>query len=126
PPAEQEGAGALVDLVHDRPGFVVEVGPSAALEYAALVLFRPAGPLHYSVNGDLHGGRQFHGRSSLLAEFVVVRFQRNAAPSSAVAAESVRPMIPRSAAWRDRRAVRGRSVHQGGLGQEEGRPADRA
>ena len=40
PPAEQERVGALVDLVHDRPGFVVEVGPSAALEYAALVLLR--------------------------------------------------------------------------------------
>jgi len=52
--------GALVDLVHDRPGFVVEVGPSAALEYAALVLLRPAGPLHHSVNGDLRGGRQLH------------------------------------------------------------------
>src|SRR6266568_73826 len=64
-PAEQERVGALVDLVHDRPGFVVEVGPSAALEYAALVLFRPAGPLHHSVNGDLRGGRQFHGSSFL-------------------------------------------------------------
>src|SRR5439155_12892176 len=61
PPAEQERVGALVDLVHDRPRFVVEVGPSAALEYAALVLMRPAGPLHHSVNGDLRGGRQFHG-----------------------------------------------------------------
>src|SRR5712691_3565907 len=65
PPAEQERVGALVDLVHDRPGFVVEVGPSAALEYAALVLLRPAGPLHHSVNGDLRGGRQFHGSSFL-------------------------------------------------------------
>src|ERR1700704_3486212 len=70
PAAEQERVGPLEDLVHDRPGFVVEVGPSAALEYAALVLVRPAGPLHHSVNGDLRGGRQFHGRS-LLAEFVV-------------------------------------------------------
>src|SRR5205807_1975316 len=65
PPAEQERVGALEDLVHDRPGFVVEVGPSAALEYAALVLVRPAGPLHHSVNGDLRGGRQFHGSSFL-------------------------------------------------------------
>src|SRR5712691_5987694 len=55
-----------VDLVHDRPGFVVEVGPSAALEYAALVLVRPAGPLHHSVDGDLRGGRQLHGRGFLL------------------------------------------------------------
>jgi hypothetical protein len=30
--------GALVDLVHDLPGLVVEVGPSTTLEYAALVL----------------------------------------------------------------------------------------
>src|SRR5207244_11608194 len=36
PPTEQEGVGALEDLVHDGPGFVVEVGPPAALEYAAL------------------------------------------------------------------------------------------
>src|SRR5438445_7525402 len=74
PAAEQERVGAPVDLAHDRPGFVVEVGPSAALECAAFVLLRPAGPLHHSVNGDLRGGRQFHGRSSLLAESVVVRF----------------------------------------------------
>src|SRR5213593_4132415 len=62
-PAEQERVGALVDLVHDRPGFVVEVGPSAALEYAALGYpgYWHAGPLHHSVNGDLHGGRHFHG-----------------------------------------------------------------
>src|SRR5712692_9575749 len=38
PPAEQERVGTLVDLVHGRPGFVVEVGPSAALESAAVVL----------------------------------------------------------------------------------------
>ncbi len=31
-PAEHERVGALVDLVHDRRGFVVEVRPSAALE----------------------------------------------------------------------------------------------
>jgi hypothetical protein len=55
-PAEQERVGALVDLVHDRSSFVVEVGPSAALEYAALVLLRPARPLHHSVNGDLRSG----------------------------------------------------------------------
>src|SRR5437879_10973201 len=71
PAAKQERVGALEDLVHDRPGLAIEVGPSAALEYAALVLVRPAGPLHHSVNGDLRGGRQFHGRSSLLVEFVV-------------------------------------------------------
>src|SRR5918994_2159963 len=69
PPAEQERIGALVDLVHDRRGFVVKVRPSAALESAALVLLRPAGPLHHSVNGDLRGGRQLHGRSSSLAGF---------------------------------------------------------
>src|SRR4029453_17814291 len=47
-PAEQERVGALVDLVHDRPGFVVEVGPSVALEYAALSYpgYWCAGPLH--------------------------------------------------------------------------------
>src|SRR6202022_3948845 len=71
PPAEEERPGALVDLVHDRRGFVLEVSPSAALEPTALVLFRPAGPLHHSVNGDLGGGRQLHGRSFLLAEFVL-------------------------------------------------------
>jgi hypothetical protein len=47
------------------------MGPSAALEYAALVLARAAGPLHHSVNGDLRGGHQFHGRRSLLGELVV-------------------------------------------------------
>src|SRR5262249_49015506 len=35
-PAEQERVGALEDLVHHRRGFVVEVGPAAALEYTAL------------------------------------------------------------------------------------------
>src|SRR5918999_2709657 len=73
PAAEQERVGALVDLVHDRAGFVVEVRPSAALEYAALVLLRPAGPLHHSVDGDLRGGRQLHGRGSFLVGLVVVR-----------------------------------------------------
>src|ERR1700682_2939760 len=71
PAAEQERVGAPEDLVHDRPGFVVEVGPSAALEYAALILARAAGPLHHSVNGDLRGGHEFHRRSSLLGELVV-------------------------------------------------------
>src|SRR2546427_442651 len=82
PPAEQERVGALVDLFHDRAGLAVEVGPSAALESAALVLFRPAGSLYHAVNGDHRGGRQFHGRSSLLAGFVVARFHRTAAPIS--------------------------------------------
>jgi hypothetical protein len=52
------------------------VSPSAALEYAALVLVRPAGPLHHSVNGDLRGGRQLRGRGSLLVGSVVVRSER--------------------------------------------------
>src|SRR5919202_2402487 len=73
PAAEQERVGALVDLVHERRGFVGEVRPSAALESAALVLLRPAGPLHHSVNGDLRGGRQLHGRGSFLVGSVVVR-----------------------------------------------------
>src|SRR6266540_3544979 len=72
PAAEQEGVGALVDLVHDRPGLVVEVGPSAAVEYAALVLLRPAGPLHHTVNGNLRGGRQLHRRGSFLVGLVVI------------------------------------------------------
>jgi hypothetical protein len=33
------------------------VGPSTALEYVALVLIRPARPLHHSINGDLGSGR---------------------------------------------------------------------
>jgi hypothetical protein len=49
----------------------VEVRPAAAHESAALVLLRPARPRHDSVNGDLRGGRQLHGRSFLLAEFVL-------------------------------------------------------
>jgi hypothetical protein len=48
----------------------VRHGPSAALESAALVLFRPAGPLHHSVDGDLRGGRQFHRRGSFLVGLV--------------------------------------------------------
>src|SRR5258708_24564322 len=66
-PAEQAPVGPLVDLVHPRSAFVVEVGPSAALEYAALrpACDWPAGSLHHSVNGDLRGGRQFHGSSFL-------------------------------------------------------------
>src|SRR5439155_25104223 len=96
PPAEQERVGALEDLVDERGGLVGEQrqGPSAALESAPAVLIRPAESLHHSVDGDVRDGRQFHGRSSLLAEFVVVRFDRTAAPISSVAAESVRPIIP--------------------------------
>src|SRR5215207_8289293 len=43
PPAEQEGVGALVDLVQERRGLVVEArqSASAALESAAAVLIRP-------------------------------------------------------------------------------------
>jgi|SRR5215472_3055037 len=48
PAAEQEGVGALVDLVHDCRSFVVEARPSASFESAALVLLRPAGSLHDS------------------------------------------------------------------------------
>jgi len=50
---------------------VIEVSPTAALESAALVLLRSARPLHHSVNGDLSGGRQPHGRSFLVAKFVL-------------------------------------------------------
>src|SRR3977135_3708757 len=64
---EQGRVGAPEDLVHDRPGFVVEMGPSAALKHAALVLLRPARALHDSVNGNLRGGHEFHRHSSLLA-----------------------------------------------------------
>jgi hypothetical protein len=73
PPAEQERVGALVDLVERRRGLVVEQrrDPSAALEAAAAVLVRPAESLHHSVDGYHRDGRQFHGRSSLLGEFVV-------------------------------------------------------
>jgi predicted RNA-binding Zn ribbon-like protein len=54
PPAEQERVGALVDLVDERHGLVVEVphGPSAALESAAAVLVPRAVPLHHSIDGD--------------------------------------------------------------------------
>src|SRR5439155_12398858 len=71
PPAEQERVGALVDLVKRRRGLVVQQrpDPSAALESAAAVLVRPAESLHHSVDGDHRDGRQFHGRSSLVAEF---------------------------------------------------------
>jgi len=72
-PAKQERVGALVDLVHGCAGFIIEVGPSAALEYAALVFIRPAGALHNSVNRDLRGGRQFHGFGSPLAGLIVVK-----------------------------------------------------
>lgn len=67
--------GALVDLAEERRGLVVEErqGPSAALESAAAVLVRPAESLHHSVDRDVRDGRQFHGRSSLVAGFVVRR-----------------------------------------------------
>src|SRR4029453_18315863 len=69
PPTEQEGVGALEDLVEKRRGLVVEerYGPSAALESAPAVLIRPAESLHHSIDGDVRDGRQFHGRMSLLA-----------------------------------------------------------
>src|SRR5258708_9340071 len=73
PTAEQERAGALVDLVHDRPRIVVEVSPSAALEYFALVLVRPAGPLHHSINRNLSGGCPFPGRFLLWRDASVGR-----------------------------------------------------
>src|SRR5216684_6792025 len=67
PPAEQERVGALVDLVEERRGLVVEQrrGPAAALESAPAVLVRPAESLHHSVEGDVRDGRQFHDRGSL-------------------------------------------------------------
>src|SRR4029079_19310530 len=73
-PAEQERVGALVDVLHGRPGFIVEVGPSAALEKAALVLFRPAGPLHHPIDGDLRGGRELHVETSLRSEMRQILF----------------------------------------------------
>src|SRR5919108_3565486 len=78
PPAEQERVGALEDLVHNRRGLVVEerYGPSAALESAPAVLIRRAEPLHHSVDGDVRGGRQLHGRGSLLVGSVIVRLDR--------------------------------------------------
>src|ERR1700716_2715440 len=97
PPAEQERVGALVDLAHDRPGFVVEVSPSAPLEYAALVLIRPAGPLDHSVHGDLRGGRQFHGRYSLLADLSWVGWLTlSPRPSSESSCGSFRRVKPSS------------------------------
>jgi len=73
PPTEQERVGALEDLGQERSCLVVEQrpGPSAALETAPAVLIRPAEALHHSIDGDVRDGRQFHGRSSLHAEFVV-------------------------------------------------------
>src|SRR5439155_2604344 len=47
--------------------------PSAPLESAPAVLVPPAETLHHTVDGDMRDGRQFHGRSSLRAEFVVGR-----------------------------------------------------
>src|SRR6202042_846675 len=69
PPAEQERVGALVGLGDQRPGLVVArpPGPSAALESVPAVLIRRgAVSLHYSIDGDLRHGRQFHDRGSIL------------------------------------------------------------
>jgi transposase len=89
PSAEQERVSALVNLVKVRPGLVVPErrGPSAAVEPAAAVLVPPADALHHSVDGDERGGRQLHGRGSLLVD-LVVRSDR-AAPISSVVARSV-------------------------------------
>jgi hypothetical protein len=77
PPAEQERVGALVALVDERRGLVVEErqGPSAALESTAAVLVRPAESLHHSVDGDVRRGRQFHGfvLSAGAANFAALR-----------------------------------------------------
>lgn len=76
PPPQQERVGALEYLAHDHPSFVVEVHPSAALEYDALALNRVrARPLHHSVNGDLRDGRQFHGLSFLSMGNTIDRFE---------------------------------------------------
>src|SRR5262249_10494619 len=64
PPAEQERVGALIGLVDEREGLVVEHphGPSAEFESAPAILFRPATvSLHHSIDGDLRHRRQFHG-----------------------------------------------------------------
>jgi hypothetical protein len=45
----------------------------------------PTTPLHHSVDGDKRGGRQLHGRGSLLVALVVVRSDRAAPISSVVA-----------------------------------------
>ena len=97
--------GAPVDLVHDRPRFVVEVGPSAALEYAALVLVRPAGSLHHSVDGDLRGGCQLHGRGSLLVGLVVVRSQQRY-PNIPVVVSARSREVVEGGSHRHRRRVR--------------------
>src|SRR6266542_2467220 len=63
PPAEQERVGALVGLVDERKGLVVEDphGPSTALESLPAVLIRRAAvSLHHSIDGDLRHGRQLH------------------------------------------------------------------
>ena len=67
-PAEQERVGALVGLVDERQGLVVEHPhrPAAALESASAVLIRRgAVSLHDSVDCDLRHGREFHGSSFL-------------------------------------------------------------
>ena len=91
PPAEQEGVGALVDVAEESLGLVVEQrqSPSTALESAAAVLIRAAESLHHSVHGDVGDGGQLHDRWSS-RWFVVLRFDRTAAPISSFAAESVR------------------------------------
>src|SRR6266516_8207992 len=67
PPAEQERVGALVHLVDEGHGLAAEQrpGPSAALE-SDVEHTRAAVCVHYSIDGDLCGGRQFHDRGSLL------------------------------------------------------------
>ena len=69
PPTEQEGVGALVDLVEERLGLVVEQrqGLSAPLEPAAAVLLRPAESLHYSVDGDVRDVVSFMVVAAFLA-----------------------------------------------------------
>src|SRR2546425_5253724 len=60
PMAEQEGVGALVDLVDEHRGLVVEQrrGPSAALESAPAVLIPRAESPHHSIDGGVRDGRQ--------------------------------------------------------------------
>src|SRR4029079_2143870 len=110
-PAEQERVGALVDVLHGRPGFIVEVGPSAALEKAALVLFRPAGPLHHPINGDLRGGRELHVETSLRSEMRQILFHLPHARLSQRGVTSRRPWSGRSG----RRARPNRPSTSGGL-----------
>src|SRR5437588_8522615 len=73
PPAKEERGRAAIDLVEIVAGFGVEkwYGPSAALEAAPAILVSSAQSLHHAVHRDVGRGREFHGRRSLLAEFVV-------------------------------------------------------